>query len=150
LFFAGRLDEAEQLLRQILVVSPSFSAAHYELGRVLLARGRIPAAIVEFESENNSVWRINGLPLGYHAAQRTADADAALADLLHHSEGGEFQVAETYAYFGNTDKAFEWLNRALTSDPGVIWLRNDPLCVGLTGDPRYLAILKRMNLPASK
>ena len=150
LFFAGRLDEAEQLLRQILAVSPSFSAAHYELGRVLLARGRIPAAIVEFESENNPVWRINGLPLGYHAAQRTADADAALSVLLHHSDGGEFQVAETYAYFGNADKAFEWLNRALTSDPGVIWLRNDPLCVGLTGDPRYPAILKRMNLPTSK
>src|SRR3984893_18325470 len=103
------------------------------------------------QSSNSSPRTIrSGGSLGYHAAQRTADADAALSVLLHHSDGGEFQVAETYAYFGNADKPFEWLNRALTSDPGIIWLRNDPLCVGLTGDPRYPAILKRMNLPTSK
>jgi TolB-like protein len=150
LFFAGRLTEAEQLLRQILAVSPNFSAARYELGRVLLGRGKIPEAIAEFESEGNPTWRPLGLPLGYHAAGRTADANAALANLLRRSDGAEFQVGETYAYFGDADKAFEWLNRAITADPGVVWLPNDPLCVALTGDPRYQVILKRMNLATSK
>jgi tetratricopeptide (TPR) repeat protein len=149
LYYAGKLNEAEALLRQILAASPTFSGAHYEFGRVLLARGDIPAAIAEFEAESNPEWRVNGLPLGYHAAHRSADADTALEELLRNSDGAEFQVAEVYAYYGDNDHAFEWLNRAVKSDPGIIWLRNDPLCKGLTHDPRYQAILKRMNLPAS-
>src|SRR6202011_815093 len=82
LYYLGRLAEAETMLRLILAANPSFSAAHYELGRVLLARGNVAAAIAEFESESNPVWRVNGLPLGYHAAGRTAEAKAALEDLL--------------------------------------------------------------------
>ena len=149
LYYAGKLAEAEVLLRQILAASPTFSAAHYELGRVLLARGEVPAAIAEFEAESNPVWRVNGLPLGYRAAHRNAEADAALKDLLRHSDGSEFQVAEVYAYFGDADHAFEWLDRAVKADPGSIWLRNDPLCIGLIHDPRYQVILKRLNLSAS-
>jgi TolB-like protein len=147
LYYAGRLAEAETMLRQILAVNPSFSAAHYELGRVLLARGNVSAAIAEFESESSPEWRVNGLPLGYHAAGRTAEANAALQDLLRHSDGAEFQVAEAYAFLGDADRAFAWLDRAVGGDPGVIWLRNDPLCVNLMHDPRYAALLKRLNLP---
>jgi TolB-like protein/Tfp pilus assembly protein PilF len=149
LYYAGKLAEAEVLLRQILAASPTFSAAHYELGRVLLARGDVPAAVAEFEAESNPVWRGNGLPLGYRAAHRNAEADAALKDLLRHPDGSEFQVAEVYAYFGDADHAFDWLDRAVKADPGSIWLRNDPLCIGLIHDPRYQVILKRLNLPAS-
>ena len=149
LYYAGRLADAETLLRQILAASPAFSAAHYELGRVLLARGDVPAAIAEFEAESNPVWRVNGLPLGYRAAHRSSDAEAALKDLLRNSDGAEFQVAEVYAYFGDADHAFDWLDRAVKADPGAIWLRNDPLCIGLTHDPRYRVILKRLNLPSS-
>jgi TolB-like protein len=145
-FYAGRLDEAEQLLRQILAVNPNFSAAHYELGRVLLIRGNISAAVIEFEKESNPTWRSFGLPLGYHSAHRNADAEGALRTMLANSAGSEFQIAETYAWFGDADRAFEWLNKAVTGDPGILWCRHDPLLGGLTGDPRYQAILKRINL----
>jgi len=148
-FYAGRLDEAERLLRQILAVNPNYSAAHYELGRVLLLRGNAQAALAEFDAESNPDWRAFGLPLGYYSAHRKADADAALNKLLARSEDSEFQIAEAYAWFGNADKAFEFLNKAVTSDPGIIWMRYDPLLDGLQGDPRYQAILKRINLPRS-
>jgi hypothetical protein len=85
--------------------------------------------------------------LGYHAQQRTSDANAALAVLLANSAGSEFQVAETYAYFGNSDKAFYWLDRAIDHDPGIQWLRGDPLFKGITADPRYAALLRKLNLP---
>jgi len=146
LYYAGRLDEAESIIRQLLEVNPSFPAAHYELGRILLARGQVPQAVSEFESET-SIWRGNGLPLGYHAEGRTADAQAALQSLVENSAGSEFQVAEAYAYFGNTDAAFAWLDRAVESrDPGIQWLRGDPLLRSLTRDPRYAALLRRLNL----
>jgi TolB-like protein/Flp pilus assembly protein TadD len=147
LYFAGRLDEAEATVRQVLEMSPSFPAAHYELGRILLAKGQVAAAVAEFEAEKSPGWREFGLPLGYHAQQRTSDANAALAVLLANSAGSEFQVAETYAYFGNPDKAFYWLDRAIDHDAGMQWLRGDPLFKGITADPRYAALLRKLNLP---
>ncbi len=147
LYYAGRLTEAEATIRQVLAMSSSFPAAHYELGRILLARGQVPSAMAEFEAEQ-SAWRPFGLPIGYHAQGRAADANAALAALLKESAGAEFQVAETYGFFGDADKAFYWLDQAvLNHDPGVQWLRGDPLLKTLTRDPRYAALLRRLKLP---
>ena len=147
LLYAGRLDEAEGMVRQVLELSPSFPAAHYELGRILLGRGEVARAVAEFESESSS-WHAFGLPLGYHAAGRNAEAAAALRTLVQHSAGSEFQVAEAYAYAGDRDQAFVWLDHAVERrDPGVQWLRGDPLLATLTGDPRYASLLRRLNLP---
>jgi TolB-like protein/Tfp pilus assembly protein PilF len=146
LYFAGRLDEAEATVRQVLEMSPSFPAAHYELGRILLAKRQVAAAVSEFEAEK-SAWRAFGLPLGYHAQGRNAEANSTLAALVADSAGSEFQVAETYAYFGNPDKAFYWLDRSIDHDPGMQWLRGDPLFKGITADPRYAALLHKLNLP---
>jgi TolB-like protein/cytochrome c-type biogenesis protein CcmH/NrfG len=147
LYYAGRLAEAEAMIRQVLAMSPSFPAAHYELGRILLARGQIPAAVAEFEAEQSS-WRLFGLPLGYHAQGRAADTSAAVAGQVKESAGAEFQVAETYAFLGDADKAFSWLDQAVQRhDPGIQWLRGDPLLKGLVRDPRYGALLHRLKLP---
>jgi TolB-like protein/Tfp pilus assembly protein PilF len=146
LLYAERLDEAEEVIRQVLEANPSFPAAHYELGRILLARGQVPQAVREFESEKSS-WRVSGVPLGYHAQGRTADASAALQRQVEDSAGAEYQVAEAYAYFGNVDQAFAWLDRAVEfRDPGIQWLRGDPQLRNLTRDPRYVALLRRLNL----
>ncbi len=147
LYFAGRLTEAEAMIRQVLAMNPSFPAAHYELGRILLARGQIPAAEAEFQEEQ-SAWRVFGLPLGYHAQGRTTEANAAVKALLEKSAGAEFQVAETYAFFGDADKAFKWLDLAVERrDPGLQWLRGNPMMKTLVADPRYAALLRRLKLP---
>ena len=147
--YTGRLDEAERLLRSILAVNPNYSAAHYELGRVLLLRGKTQDAVAQFEAETNPDWRDFGLPLGYYSTNRKVEADAALDKLLAKTSDSEFQIAETYAWFGNAGKAFEFLNKAVTSDAGIIWFRYDPFLDRLKGDPRYQEILKRINLPSS-
>jgi TolB-like protein len=147
LYFAGRLDEAEATVRKVLDLSASFSGAHYELGRILLARGQVAAAVAEFEAEANPSWKLFGLPLGYHAQGRIAEANALLAQMLRNPAGAEFQVAETYAFFGDTDQAIAWLNRAVGNDTGILWVRGDPLLRGITSDPRYAALLRRLHLP---
>ena len=147
LLFAGRYAEAEAMIRQVLDMNPSFPAAHYELGRIRLLRGQAAQAVAEFEAEQ-STWRPFGLPLGYHAQGRTADATAALAAQVKQAAGSEFQLAETYAYFGDADKALHWLDQSVRShDPGIQWLRGNPFLKSLTADPRYAALLHRLKLP---
>ena len=147
LYHAGRLADAEAAIRHVIDFNPEQPGAQYELGRILLAKGDRVAAFAAFEAEPGAGWRSYGLALGCHAADHRAQADAALADMLRHSAGKEFQIAETYSYCGDADRAFEWLDAAINQDPGIVWLRNDPLFKGLTGDARYEALLRKVNLP---
>ncbi len=147
LYYAGENQEAAHVLHGIIEVDPSFPAVHYELGRVLLALGDRQAAVAAFESEPSQIWRYIGVPLGYHAMKRQAETSAALAELVANSAGSEFQVAEAYAYAGDTDQAFHWLERAHTQhDPGLMKVRRDPLLKSLELDPRYAAFLASIGL----
>lgn len=146
LAFAGRLPEAEAEIRQMLDMNPGQTGAHYDLGRILLAKGEIDLAVSAFEAETDPSWRDFGLPLGYRAQHRTAEANAALAKQLRDPHESEFQMAESYAYFGDADKAFKWLDAAAERDLGIVWLRSNPLFKGLKADPRYAALLRKLNL----
>jgi TolB-like protein/tetratricopeptide (TPR) repeat protein len=146
LAYANRFADAETEIRQVIEANPMQPGAHYDLGRILLAKGDIDAAVAAFAAEPDASWRSFGIPLGAHAQHRDADAKAALAVLLKHPTGAEFQVAETYAYFGAKDQAFSWLDAAADRDIGIMWLRNDFLLKNLIGDPRYEALLRKVNL----
>jgi TolB-like protein/tetratricopeptide (TPR) repeat protein len=146
LSFAGRLAEAEAEIRQVLDTNSAQPGAHYDLGRILLAKGQIDAAHAAFEAEPSASWKGFGLPLSYRAQRRTAEANAAFATLLSNSAGAEFQVAETYADFGDADQAFKWLGAAVEHDLGIIWLHNDPLFKGLTHDRRYAVVLRNLKM----
>jgi TolB-like protein/tetratricopeptide (TPR) repeat protein len=148
LYYADRLKEAEAEIRQVLELSAAYPVAYYELGRILLAQGAVTEAVAAFEAEAAPSWRTFGLPLGYQAQGRAADAQAALVAMLHEPAGAEFQIAEVYAYLGDADEAFRWLEAAVASrDPGILWLRDDPLLRGLAGDARYATLLRTLNLP---
>jgi TolB-like protein len=148
LYYAGRLADAETEVRRVLALNPEYPAARYELGRILLAQGAVNDAVAAFEAESAGAWRVFGLPLGYHAQGREADALAAIAAMLREPAGSEFQIAEAYAWIGDVDQAFRWLEAAAAHrDPGVLWLRGDPLLKGLIHDARYAALLGALNLP---
>jgi hypothetical protein len=56
-------------------------------------------------------------------------------------------VAEAYAFRGESDKAFEWLDRAYRNrDSGFGHLRVDPLLRSLRGDPRWAPLLKQAGM----
>ena len=52
-----------------------------------------------------------------------------------------------YAALGETDAAFEWLDRAYDDRRGwMAYLRVEPRLDGLRGDPRFARLLERMRL----
>ena len=61
-----------------------------------------------------------------------------------------FQVAQVYAFRGEIDPAFQWLERAYDErDPGLSYIKGDFfLLASLAGDPRYAAFLERLELPS--
>ena len=147
--WAGRLDEAEAALRMVLKLDSEYPIAHTFLGRILLARANPTAALQEMERETEPRWRRYGLALAYHALGREKESDAALAEGLEKDKDTlGFQIAEFYAFRGEADKAFEWLERAYANrDGGLSSMKGDPLLKNLEADPRYRAFLKKMRLP---
>ena len=116
-----------------------------------LARSKPQEALAEMQMEQEPIWRGQGLALAYHAAGQKKEADAALAEYVDkYQNEASFQIAEIYAYRGETDKAFEWLERAYKQrDGGLSQMKGDPLLRSLEPDPRYAAFLKKMKLPVS-
>ena len=57
-------------------------------------------------------------------------------------------IAQIYAFRGETDEAFKWLDRARTQkDPSLLLLKSQAKFMKLEGDPRYKGFLRKMNLP---
>jgi len=60
-----------------------------------------------------------------------------------------FAVAELHAIVGEPDLAFEWLDRSFSQrEPDLRGLTYEEWFRPLHGDPRWKALLKKMNLPA--
>jgi len=114
-----------------------------------LAQAHPQDALVEVEREHDADWRLYGHALAYQALGRKTESDAALAELVakYHAVDA-FQIAEVYAFLGEADRAFEWLERAYAQrDSGLSKMKGDPLLKSLERDPRYTAFLKKMRLP---
>ena len=149
-YYAGRLEEAIAGEKKALELDPELPVAHNLLGLVYLAQAHPQEALVEMQREPKPVWRLQGQALAYHAVGRKKESDAALAELIAKYQGEDaFQIAEVYAFRGEADRAFEWLERAYAQrDGGLAQMKGDPQLKNLEHDPRYAAFLKKMRLPA--
>ena len=80
--------------------------------------------------------------------KRIPEADAALAALIQdYADVAACQIGAVYAWRGEKDRAFEWLERARRQrDSGLVALRSEPVYDNLHGDPRWDAFLRTMGL----
>ena len=145
---AGLLAEAESSLRKALELNPGGAFTHYWLGMIDLACGRWEQARSAFQQEGNPVLRLLGLTLVEHSLGQSSRAEATLRELVEkHASGGASQIALAYAYIGEADKAFAWLERAdAERDPGMIEIKAEILLRNLHGDARWQVLLQRMGL----
>jgi hypothetical protein len=115
------------------------------------ARGELSAALDAFR---HTTWRHNrlvGLTAVYYAMGRWAESDQAMRQLKTEAAAEDpYEVAEGRAYRGEFEEARKWLERAgrqKNVDVVVAAVKGDPAFARYTGDPRYRAWLRKMNLP---
>jgi tetratricopeptide (TPR) repeat protein len=149
LYAAGRYDKAQATLQEALNLNPQATYVHLTLGKIRIAEGSPQQALAEIEKEPSEWGQFTGQALAYHALGREQDSNAALARLIaKYRTYAAYQIAQVYAYRGESDKSFEWLERAYQQrDPGLPELKSNPLFKNLRHDPRYSELLKRMRLP---
>jgi tetratricopeptide (TPR) repeat protein len=76
------------------------------------------------------------------------EADRALAALIAKSgEHNPALIAGVYAWRGEKDRAFQWLERAYAQRSGLTDIKVNPFFRKIRDDPRFTALLRKMNLP---
>ena len=144
-YYAGRMDEAISSLKTALVLGPQRATSHYLIASALLLKHDAEGALKEVQAEPAESVRMIGLPLVYSALGRKAEADAALTVLTTKLErDASFNIAYVYAFRGEPDRAFEWLDKAVAyHDSGLSTVAVEPLFANIHDDPRWLPFLRK-------
>ena len=80
----------------------------------------------------------------YHAMGQEAESDAVLADLIEKfGDGAAYNIAYVLAFRGDSDRAFEWLEKAVEfKDSGLVDIPVENLFSNIHPDPRWLPFLE--------
>jgi len=138
--YAGRLDEGLASARTGLRLSPGRLASNYFIGNVLLLKGQYEEALAESDEE----YRVKGTALALWELGRQEEFEAAFADLRERwGEQWPSEVAHVYAWIGDADAAFEWLDKAVAqNEDGLLTQFNRHWYDPVHDDPRWAAFLE--------
>ncbi len=151
LYVAGKNDEAITQGQKMAELQPTAGSSRRWQVLAAVVKGDSEMALREAQLEPSPSYRRFELALAFHAHGDAAAADASLAALIEKdSLIGAYQIAQVYAWRGEADTAFAWLQRSYDQhDTGTLNLYADPLMRGLRGDPRYAAMLLKMAWPGA-
>jgi adenylate cyclase len=152
LAMTGKFAEAQAEYSKLLELNPATPWAHGGLGVSYLLQGKYEEAAAAGHDEAAEWARLTLMALARWSQKRIPEADAALARLVERYAGtAAYQIADVYAYRGEKDEAFEWLERARRQgDGGLDSLLIDPLFANLHDDSRWSAFVRTMGLAADQ
>ena len=148
-YYSNQVEEAIIACKKALEINPQFPRANTFLGLIYLLQGKPAMAMDQLPNEPDKQWKIFGSILINQALGRKEEADKLLNNhLLKFPKDELYQIAEIYAYRGEKDKAFEYLEKSLVDrEARLTYFKGDPLLKKLEKDPRYTAFLRKLNLP---
>jgi len=140
--------EARTLYERVLALNPEYPGTGVRIAGTYLYEGRPEKALAT----------LTGLPDGAYFRQikaaalfdmgETQKAQMELNDFLKSpSKDGPLPIALLYAWRGENDEAFEWLEMALEQRiPTLSYILINPVLARLKDDPRFPVFLEKMDL----
>jgi len=151
LWFKGKNDEADKVARRVAELQPTAASSRRWQVLIAVQKGDGETALREAQLEPDEGYRRFLIALAHYVRGDRNAADATLSELIQYGRDTlAYQIAEVYAVRGDTVKAFEWLQISYDNhDTGTLAILVDPLLHGLRDDPRYKALVAKMNFPAT-
>lgn len=154
LHFAGENGRALEQARIVAEMDAGFWWGHMALGQILLALGRLEEGLgalrqaASLSGGHPIILGWLGMALGMAGEEREA---RAMLEGLERARGRVYIPPTSLAWIhlglGETEEAFAWMDRAADErDPILIPLKNYWFFDPLREDPRYRALLRRLNL----
>jgi tetratricopeptide (TPR) repeat protein len=143
-----RFAAAHGAFRRLLELRPDSLNVPYTLGLLELVEGHASQALQDFRNVASEAVRLSGIAMADHTLGHARESQQALDELLaRDAQRGAYQIAQVYAWRGEKDRAFDWLERAYRQrDGGLILMKTDPELASLRDDARFAAMLAKMNL----
>jgi len=144
----GQAAAARAALESALALAPDHLLRRY-VGYLDLIEGHPDKALDLFRGLPQEWTRQFGIALAEHSLGNEAASRRALEQLIRaNAHEAPYQIASVYAWRGERDQAFEWLDRAYRDrDPGLPYANLDMFLRSLHGDPRFNALLAKLKLP---
>lgn len=153
----GRTEEGFEEVRKVLELDPGFAPAHMILGLIQIRRHAFREAIPELrkagELDKQVDETLDWIGYAYGMSGQRAKAEEAVKELQtmavrDHEPPPARSIACVYLGLGNKEKALEWLAKAYDQrDRELASLKEDAFLDPLRSDPRFQALLRRMNFP---
>jgi DNA-binding winged helix-turn-helix (wHTH) protein/TolB-like protein/Flp pilus assembly protein TadD len=153
-YYARQYDRAIQIWHETAEMDQTFPAVQNWLTWAYEANGKYREAF-ESDLKQKTLSGVNGEAIqslraaydsGGWSAYWQKDLELRAAQLK--DSGDRYGLAQIYRRLGQTDKVFEWLNKACDDrSVWMIWLKVDPTLDSLRSDPRFAQLMKRVGLP---
>ena len=147
--FTGQTDLARSALNRALEIAPESFSSPYFLATSYLLDRQPKAALAAIAGYRIEGFRLLATAMAEHDLGHPQESKRAMETVASkYGHLGAFQIAEGYAWLGMRDAAFAWLTRAHAQhDGGLTGVKCSPLLRSLRDDPRYAALLRKLNLP---
>lgn len=150
----GRWEDGIAAADECLTFAPGFPLCLYALGQIHSAQGDHGEAVAAHEriarGQRFVYWSLGP---SYALAGRLDEARAMVAEMaVNPTPRDELHLALTYSAMGDIDEAVRWLEIAFESRSDWLpWIVLDNAYGGsvepMRGDPRFQALVARLNLP---
>jgi TolB-like protein/DNA-binding winged helix-turn-helix (wHTH) protein len=149
LYYARRYQETAAAATDAISLDSDYERAYGYRGLAHYGLGDFEGARTSCKAKPDywiSQWC---LALAYEKLGPHVEAEATLAKFeAENGDASAYQYATIYAQRGTMPEALEWLDTAVrVRDPGLVYLKTDPLLDPLRKEPRFQAIERALKFP---
>ena len=141
----GRPTDAMQSANKALELRPGMLGAVVNLCEAYLLAEKPADAETCAEDIPRRIYELTVKTFSHSSQGQGEEAKDTQSTLIDEfSRVGGMQVARTFAWGGDTDNAFEWLERSIAEKQNISGLKTDPMFSSLHDDPRWNALLESL------
>jgi serine/threonine-protein kinase len=151
LYYARRYRDVVDYSNQLQRRSPLLFKSWGTVANALILLGRLDGVQTYLDHREPDYWsRLTGEAILFARTGNRKAAEAKLGRLQQiYAEAASYQQGQIYAQLGDKEQAFASLDRGFEiKDAGLVSTKVDPFLDPLRSDPRFDALLKKMNFPA--